>query len=145
MIKYFLRYNPRRCIACSACEVACKEENNIPVGIRWIHVLKNVKRTNRDVEMEISSIRCRHCEDPLCVAACPEGAIWKRDDGLVLINTKLCNGCKNCIEACPFDAMQFDEQKGIAEMCNMCVHRIDKGLEPSCVAQCPAKALELVT
>jgi Fe-S-cluster-containing dehydrogenase component len=75
------------------------------------------------------------------VAACPVEAIKKRQDGVVLINTDLCNGCMACISACPFSAIRFNTEKGVAEKCNLCLHRIDRGLEPACVKHCQARAI----
>jgi Fe-S-cluster-containing dehydrogenase component len=82
-----------------------------------------------------------HCGKPLCLDACPEEAITKSADGIVLINPDLCTGCKQCIEACPFGIPQLNPETGIAEKCTLCAHRIDKGLEPACVLACPTNAI----
>jgi len=72
---------------------------------------------------------------------CPVDAITKREDGIVLIDEELCTGCKDCIEACPLGVMQFDEEKGLAEKCDLCVERIERGLQPACVAACPSHCI----
>jgi len=69
------------------------------------------------------------------------GAITKRGDGIVLIDEELCIGCRDCIEACPLGVMQFDEDKKVAQKCDLCVNRLDKGLQPSCVATCPSHCI----
>ena len=75
---------------------------------------------------------CRHCDDPPCVDACPEEAIDKREDGIVVMEYEKCSGCEACIEACPYDAIAFDEDQGVAQKCNLCRHRVDQGLVPVC-------------
>jgi len=84
---------------------------------------------------------CKHCGNPPCIDACPENAITKREDGIVLVNTDLCIGCKACIEACPFKAPQYNPEKNVVEMCTLCVHRVEKGLKPNCATHCPAEAI----
>lgn len=75
---------------------------------------------------------CRHCDAPPCAEACFDGAITKREDGIVVMDYDRCTGCKVCIEACPYDAIAFDMDKFIAQKCNLCHHRVDKGLLPAC-------------
>jgi Fe-S-cluster-containing dehydrogenase component len=73
-----------------------------------------------------------HCDDPPCEEACPEEAIAKREDGIVILDYEKCTGCQLCMEACPFDVVDFDEGKGIAQKCNLCYQRVDNGLIPAC-------------
>jgi Fe-S-cluster-containing dehydrogenase component len=68
-------------------------------------------------------------------------AIARREDGVVLINEELCTGCKDCVDACPLGVMQFEEEKKIAQKCNLCVERIDAGLNPACVCACPSHCI----
>ena len=75
---------------------------------------------------------CQHCDDPPCADACPEEAITRREDGIVVMDYEQCTGCELCIEACPYNAISFDTDKGIAQKCNRCHHRVDKGLIPAC-------------
>ncbi len=130
------------CIGCHACEVACKQEHDLPVGPRWIRVLTDGPKPAGDkLRLEYVVAYCMHCSHPPCQEACPVAAITKREDGIVLINDELCIGCKDCIEACPLGVMQFDSEKGVAQKCDLCVERIDRGLEPACVAICPSHCL----
>ncbi|MFC1823661.1 4Fe-4S dicluster domain-containing protein [Thermodesulfobacteriota bacterium] len=130
------------CIGCWACEMACKQENNVPVGIKWINVIKvGPKMVGDRLMMDFIPMRCRHCSKAPCIEACPEDAITKRSDGIVLIDRESCIGCLNCAEVCPFKAIQFNEQTGTVEKCTLCVHRIDTGLEPACVLACPSKCI----
>jgi [DsrC]-trisulfide reductase subunit O len=90
-------------------------------------------------------VMCQHCENPPCVDVCPTGASMKREDGIVQVDRHRCIGCRYCMMACPYKARSFVHEqltdqkestprgKGCVESCNMCVHRIDQGLQPACV------------
>ena len=122
--------------------MACKQENKLPVGPKWISV-KTVgsKKTAGKLVMDLIPMTCRHCSDAPCMSTCPEGAITKRNDGIVLIARELCIGCLACIEVCPFGAPQFNAELEIVEKCHLCHHRLDRGLQPACVQACPAGAI----
>lgn len=142
MLKKSLLFDADECIGCFACEVACKQEHNIPAGENWIRISKvGPTKVGGKLTMSFAAVRCRHCGKPACLAACPVKAISKRSDGVVLFHEELCTGCKACIEACLFGAPQYNSEKDVVEACNLCVDRIDKGLKPSCVHHCPTKAL----
>lgn len=135
-----------RCIGCEACSVACRIENNSTDF--WIRVETEGsfdKDTPEgqfpDLTMNFIPKLCNHCENPPCVESCPVDAIQKRDDGLVILDQELCTGCKACLDACPYDAIIFNENNTLAEKCNLCVHRVDQGLEPFCVICCEGQAL----
>lgn len=80
---------------------------------------------------------CNQCEKPSCVQVCPTGATYKTMDGPVLVDTKYCIGCQYCVQACPYSARSLNAERGTAEKCNWCYHRITKGLQPACVEVCP--------
>jgi anaerobic selenocysteine-containing dehydrogenase/Pyruvate/2-oxoacid:ferredoxin oxidoreductase delta subunit len=136
---------PEKCVGCFTCEVACKQEHTLPIGIQWIKVLRHgpYLKDNR-LLMDYSIRQCKHCDEPKCLAACPEKAIYKRPDGLVLIHEELCSGCQLCQEACPFDAMTFDKKKQVVGKCTMCVHSLDQDIEPTCIKHCPTHALNII-
>ena len=91
--------------------------------------------------MDFVPMRCRHCAKAPCIDACPEKAMTKRSDGIVLIDSELCTGCMVCAEACPFGTIQLNPKTQIVEMCTLCVHRVDAGLEPACVCACPSQRM----
>jgi Fe-S-cluster-containing dehydrogenase component len=142
MTKYKLQADVSKCIGCHSCEVACKQEFNLPVGPMPMRVLKIGPRIIKDeLRTDYVPVFCKHCDDAPCIQACPEGALYKRDDGIVLVNKEKCTGCKICIDACPIKAPQFNPETNKIELCNFCAHRFDKGEQPSCVIVCPARCL----
>lgn len=142
MTEYGLLVDLSLCFGCHTCEVACKQENCLPVGLRWISVKRiGPSKAGEELRMHFVPVMCMHCVKPPCLEACPTDAISKRSDGIVLINQDLCIGCKSCIQACPFGAIQYDDGRKVVTKCTMCVQRIKKGLAPSCVKHCPSSAL----
>ncbi|MGO8989348.1 MAG: 4Fe-4S dicluster domain-containing protein [bacterium] len=130
------------CIGCFACETACKQEHNLPVGPRWMKVIQvGPKEIGAKLFMDFIPTHCRHCENPPCMGACPVDAISKRSDGIVIFDEKLCISCNQCIEACPFGAPQYNPEKKVVQACTLCYERVDQGLLPSCVQNCPTQAL----
>ena len=139
MAKYSLMFFRKDCMGCHACEVACKMEHGLGVGPRLVRVLENGP--------DFFPVYCHHCADAPCRRACPVDAITKTAEGIVLIDENLCIGCGECIEACPFGAMQFDEDRGLAVKCDL-VHTPGKrrngaGLQfglrhgVHCLGRCP--------
>ena len=121
------------CWGCKTCEVACKQENRAPDGVKLISVSEDGPRQiNGELSFTYEVILCRHCDEPPCVDACVDEAIIKRDDGIVVLDMEQCTGCQGCISACPYDSIEFDDGEGVARKCNLCHHRIDNGLVPAC-------------
>jgi DMSO reductase iron-sulfur subunit len=134
------------CIGCAACEVACKIENEVPLGRRRREVVTVEKGEYPNVKKYFASMACMHCATPPCLTACPVKAISKREDGLVLVDKDKCIGCGYCAWACPYGAPQLGtsgETGKLATMdkCTFCVQRIDRGEKPACVTACTTKAL----
>jgi anaerobic dimethyl sulfoxide reductase subunit B (iron-sulfur subunit) len=131
-----------RCVGCGACAVACRMENGLPTGVSWRKVLQvNRPRLGGGPTYHLS-IACHHCLKPPCVVSCPTRALEKRADGIVLLSSDRCIGCRYCEMACPFGAPAFDSEAGIMTKCHLCHHRLAEGFDPACVAACPTKALE---
>lgn len=151
MPQYGWHVNIDNCIACRACEGACKQEYLLPVGVRrrFVVVQEGMSQTNRPYRRHIS-FACNHCSNPACAAACPVDRYWKDDasnaslraafgmsanpeTGLVLIkpttaedpvNGADCVGCKRCMAACPYGAPQWDEAARAMDKCTACYHRL---------------------
>lgn len=134
--------NVERCIGCHTCELACKETNDLEVGVRWRRVRTVEGGAYPKPYAYFVSMACNHCEDPICVKVCPVKAYTKREDGLVIHDQSKCIGCKYCTMACPFTAPQFDETKGKMSKCSGCYSLVDAGKEPACVQACIVRAIE---
>lgn len=133
MRRFALEILEELCWGCKTCEVACKQENNAADGVHLIRVAEDGPRVVDGRWHFVHRVnRCRHCDDPPCVDACPVAAITQRDDGIVVLARELCDGCRACQEACPYDAVAFDEGDARAAKCNLCHHRVDQGLLPAC-------------
>jgi anaerobic dimethyl sulfoxide reductase subunit B (iron-sulfur subunit) len=140
-------FDSSSCSGCKACQVACKDQNGLDVGLLWRRVYEITgggweKTGDAWVSTVFSSIACNHCDQPICAEVCPTAAIHKRADGIVLIDGRRCTGCQYCSWACPYGALQFDLTSGRMTKCNFCVERIDAGLSPACVAACPLRSLD---
>ena len=146
--------NTSICTGCKACQIACKDKNDLPLGTLWRRIVKygggswQPSATNKYLAVPNNiyayslSLSCMHCEKAPCVEVCPTGAMTKRADGVVLINQDQCVGCRYCEWACPYGAPQFDERKGVMSKCTFCEDSLAKGENPACVDSCPARALE---
>ena len=146
MATYKIKFDKKRCIACDACLVHCKVKNKVPAGISLNRLTAEGPIADKDGKptAKLKYQTCLHCKKPLCVPACPNEALYKREDGLVLIHMDKCDGCQSCIEACPWDVPVFNEATGKIMKCDFCVDRVDAGGIPACVTGCTANALEFV-
>lgn len=130
-----------RCIGCHACTVACKSENDVPLGNFRTWVKYTERGEFPSVKRDFAVLRCNQCTDAPCVSICPTGALEKREDGIVDVDPKACIGCKSCMHACPYDALYINASTGVAEKCHFCAHRTEVGLAPACAVACPTEAI----
>jgi Fe-S-cluster-containing dehydrogenase component len=132
-----------KCIRCHACEVACKVEHGLQFGPRPIRVLTiGPREIDGNLHLDFVPVLCLHCEEPYCARFCSTGAIYKTSEGSVLIDENKCTGCGSCTYGCPYGAMNFDQETKKAVKCDLCQHRLNAGLEPSCVQHCIGGALQ---
>ena len=130
-----------RCIGCHACTVACKAENDVPLGSfrTWVKYVEEGEFPT--VRRHFAVLRCNQCSDAPCITICPVSALEKRSDGIVDVDPDLCIGCKACMHGCPYDALYLNEGTGTAEKCHFCAHRTERGLAPACAVVCPTEAI----
>jgi Fe-S-cluster-containing dehydrogenase component len=146
-----------RCNGCHNCQIACKDEHSgndwTPIakpqpetGQFWIKLEQEVRGTVPKVRVAYRPHLCMHCDKAPCIAACPnKGTIYKRKDGLVIIDPVQCTGCQNCVGACPYHAIYFNESLNIAQKCTGCAHLLDDGwTEPRCVDACPTNTIRFL-
>lgn len=151
-----------RCTGCRACMVACKQWKDLPAEMtpfngeyqshkdlssKTYNLVRMNERVTSDGKFhwDFLKFQCMHCENPACVAGCPEGAISKTEAGPVVVDDDKCIGCGYCTANCPFDVPKIDEQRHKMAKCNMCIDRIEQGMKPSCVQTCPPSAIEFGT
>ena len=148
--QYAFFFDASACTGCKACQVACKDRNNLEAGLLWRRVYE-IAGGNWEKRGEVwippvvaynVSMACNHCEKPVCAMSCPVKAIGKRDDGIVLIETARCIGCRYCEWACPYNAIRFDAGTNTVSKCHFCFDGIDAGEAPACVSACPMRALD---
>src|ERR671924_580462 len=152
------------CIGCKACEVACKQWNMLsghePVfgdgydntgsldSQNWRHVrlIDNVPDeavgTGQGKAWLLISDVCKHCQHASCMDVCPTGAIIRTEFDTVFIQSSVCNGCRNCIAACPYDVIDIDHDHGVARKCTLCYDRLQGGMEPACAKACPTDSIQ---
>ncbi len=162
-MRYGMVIDLRKCVGCNACTVACKQENATPPGVFWSKVIQYEVGDYPHSHLRFLPMLCMHCQVAPCLEACPTGATYRGEGGLVLVDDALCVACRYCIMACPYEARSYNafrpsayyagqglteyeqlgyEQhpKGSIEKCTFCAHRLSQGKEPACVATCPSQA-----
>ena len=134
MEKLGFYYNMNTCVACGACQVACKDIHNLKAGefFRRVAVLREGPYSGA----------CNHCEEAACVEACPTGAMYKDGDGTTQHDDGRCIGCGACLWNCPYGAVSFSKSRGVSQKCDSCKDRRDQGLEPVCVLACPTFSIK---
>jgi Fe-S-cluster-containing dehydrogenase component len=151
MVRWGMVIDVAKCIGCDACTVACKVENKSPGSIFYAPVLQLEVGKYPKTKRVFLPLLCMHCEDAPCMKACPSKAIYRRPDGLVMVDEAKCCGARACVVACPYNAMHFFDENNrtifgnaesefdrmalnkyklmSAQKCTFCAHRIDTALE----------------
>ncbi len=131
------------CIGCRTCQIACKDKNDLPAGVVFRNVTDYEVGAYPNVATFHYSGSCNHCEDPACVAVCPNGATFiNEEDGTVQHDDTKCIGCQYCVNACPYGVPKYLEDIQLTHKCDACWTLREKGEDPACVAACPMRALE---
>jgi phenylacetyl-CoA:acceptor oxidoreductase 27-kDa subunit len=144
----------QRCIGCYSCMISCKQEHFLPPGMFWSRVIVSETGSYPMVSKHMYPVGCNHCKDAACVKACPTRATTRRADGLVIVDSDKCAGCRYCVIACPYQQRTFHSdgkkeyfpgqglteyevmgrklyplQNGTVVKCNFCAERIDRGMK----------------
>lgn len=138
----------KHCVGCQTCTVSCKISNEVPGTAHWNHmesldgdVLYQSTGTFPHPTLAFRPMLCNHCDDPACVNNCPSGAMHKEAaTGIVLVNQDVCIACGYCDWVCPYGAPSMDDVNHVMSKCTFCAERVAEGIEPFCVASCPANA-----
>jgi molybdopterin-containing oxidoreductase family iron-sulfur binding subunit len=148
-----------KCTGCEICTEACNVFHFVPRGQKWIELLEMEDSLGKEY---LLPRLCNHCEEPPCEKVCPVGATFRTEEGNVLIDHRLCIGCRFCMAACPYNARFFNwekpaadrngvdklppeytpelplhHKKGTVEKCMFCAHHSEEGVLPVCVQSCP--------
>jgi formate dehydrogenase iron-sulfur subunit len=147
------------CIGCKACEVACKEWNDVPedgldftghsydntgaLGAdTWRHVAFVEQDRDGATRWLMSSDVCKHCTSAACLEVCPTGALFRTEFGTVVVQQDVCNGCGYCVPACPYGVIDRRESDGRAHKCTLCYDRLTDGMTPACAQACPTESIQ---
>ncbi|RJQ42747.1 MAG: dehydrogenase [Nitrospiraceae bacterium] len=133
--------NLNRCIGCYACQVTCKAEYALPAGTLRCRVKTYCSGKYPDIKKIFIPQLCNHCDHAPCIEECREKALFRNQDGVVVLNDSSCAGCSMCQEKCPYHAIEISSVTGKAEKCDFCYGRITQGLLPVCVQSCMGKAM----
>jgi formate dehydrogenase iron-sulfur subunit len=150
------------CIGCKACEVACKQWNQLPAdGLEWSGNSYDNTLTLSDTSWRhvafveqfegngagknrwlMMSDVCKHCVEAPCQEACPTGSIIYNEFGNVYVQQDICNGCGYCVAACPFGVIERSNEDGRAHKCTLCYDRQKDGMTPACAKHCPTQSIK---
>ena len=162
-----LTFDLSRCYGCDACAAACRDEHLLPFDTAWIAVEKTAAADPDDGNRVFTHRMCLHCAAPDCLAACPEGALFPDEGGVVQVDDEACTGCGVCVTACPHGALTVSDaarvvqnspllspsqqrqrarwrcraERKVPTKCDLCLERRRAGRVPACVAICPVQAI----
>jgi Fe-S-cluster-containing dehydrogenase component len=153
MTRYGMVIDVNKCVGCYNCFLTCRDEyagNDYPGysapqpmrGMNWMKVSEIERGQYPHVKVDHVPVMCAHCSEAACVKLDQSGAIYRRADGIVLIDPEKAKGNKGLVELCPYRQIEWNEEAQVAAKCTMCAHLLDKGdPEPRCVESCPSGAM----
>lgn len=153
MVRYGLLIDVKKCVGCYNCVLACKDEhcgNEYPgysaeqpmTGHFWMKIVERERGRFPKVKMAFIPVLCMHCENPLCLKMAGDGSIYRRPDGIIIIDPEKAKGKKEILTYCPYRVIYWNEEKNLPQKCTFCAHLLDQGFkEPRCVEVCPTDAL----
>jgi Fe-S-cluster-containing dehydrogenase component len=156
MKKWNLIIDVEKCEDCNNCFLSCKDEhvgNDWPGyaasqplhGQRWMNIMRKERGQYPLIDVAYKPTPCMHCDNAPCIKAANNGAVYKRDDGIVIIDPVKAKGQEAIVNSCPYKAIWWNEEKQIPQKCTLCAHLLDQGWEKTrCVQACPTGALSLV-
>jgi Fe-S-cluster-containing dehydrogenase component len=153
MARYGMVIDITRCNGCYNCFLTCRDEfwnNDYPPysaaqpfsGQFWLRISEKERGQYPRVKVAYTPVLCMHCEKPSCVEAAENKAVYKRPDGIVIIDPEKAKGQKQIVTACPYRVIYWNEEKNIPQKCTLCAHLLDQGWkEPKCAEACPTQAM----
>ncbi|MEM9039423.1 MAG: DmsC/YnfH family molybdoenzyme membrane anchor subunit [Actinomycetota bacterium] len=139
--QYRFTFDMSACVGCHSCEVACAEQNALPVGTVWRRVGEIEGGTYPETRSAHLSMACNHCLEPTCLEGCPADAYVKLSSGVVDHLADECIGCQYCTWTCPYSVPVFQPDRRIVSKCDMCAPRLEQGFTSACVDACPTHAI----
>jgi len=156
MRKWNLIVDIAKCEDCNNCFLSCKDEyvdnDFLPHSVsqprhgpRWMNIMRKERGQCPVIDVAYRPTPCMHCDEPSCMREAKDGAVYKRDDGITIIDPQRAKGKKDLVDACPYGSIWWNEEKNVAQKCTLCAHLLDGGWkEPRCVQACPTGALRVV-
>lgn len=147
--------DPSKCIQCCNCQIACKDEfvdnewmpyaKQQAEGQFWIQIREKEVASGRRMKLNRVPVPCQQCKDAPCMKVAKDDAVYRREDGIVMIDPVKAKGQKAIMDACPYDAVYWNDALDIPQKCTGCAHLMDLGWDaPRCVTACPTDALSFV-
>jgi Fe-S-cluster-containing dehydrogenase component len=156
MKTWYLIIDVEKCENCNNCFLSCKDEhvdNDWPgyaapqpgQGPSWIAIHGKERGQFPLIDVGYLPVPCMHCDDAPCIKAAKDGAIYKRPDGIVIIDPLKAKGQESLVRACPYNVIQWNKERGVPQKCTLCAHLLDDGWQKTrCVQACPTGALRLL-
>ena len=153
MARYGMIIDVDRCTGCYSCFLACKDEfsdndysplsvSQPEAGPAWIKVNENERGTYPKVKVSYVPLPCTQCEDAPCMTAATNGAVYRRDDGIVIIDPDKAQGQRDIVTSCPHRVISWNEERNVAQKCTFCAHLLDDGSRTTrCAEACPVDAI----